>query len=86
MHFASANITEASSFREVDEALYAHETPFYRAAAGGQHFTRTPEWNAERERLYSLWREKHNQNAIVVRRSPSKQSVLQRLLNMLGND
>lgn len=44
----------------VDEALYRLEAPYYRARAGGRHFTITPEWRRQRDLLtaawHSLWR------------------------------
>lgn len=52
-----ARLEGIKEFLEVDEALYRHEVPFYRACSGGVHFERTPEWDAERERLLKRWYE-----------------------------
>lgn len=43
------------TFREVDEALYRHEQPFYRACAGGAYFERTRTWEIERAWLLEQW-------------------------------
>ena len=43
-----------NTFLEIDDALYRHEQPFYRACAGGAHFTVTLEWKRERQRLNNL--------------------------------
>jgi hypothetical protein len=67
---------EQITFLEIDEKLYRHERPFYRACAGGTHFTVTSEWVAERKRLTKLW---HELNPNHCRISEPK-SFLARLL------
>ena len=55
-------ITEQSTWEDVDEALYQFEHPFYRYCASGAGCDPSieyPEWTSERERLTRLWLDKH---------------------------
>ena len=55
------NPTEKSSFQEIDDALYLHESPYYRycASGAGSDLSRSKVWVAERQRLTALWYMKH---------------------------
>jgi hypothetical protein len=57
MSAKTASITNESSFQDVDDALYAFESPYYSSAARGfpfiHHFDRA--WFNERDRLTVLW-------------------------------
>ena len=55
-------ITEQSTWEDVDEALYQFEHPFYRYCASGAGCDPSieyPGWASERERLTRLWLDKH---------------------------
>ncbi len=68
----------AKIFEAVDDALYFHESPFYRDCAGGAIFVRTPEWDAERKKLTDAW------YALCPYKTPKpkpKKSIFHRLAN-----
>jgi hypothetical protein len=41
-----------ATYREVEDALYVHEAPYYRYWAGGATFTETAAWRQRRKELY----------------------------------
>lgn len=55
-------ITEQSTWMEIDEALYQFERPFYRYCSSGGGCDPSTEyvgWTTERERLTRIWLNKH---------------------------
>lgn len=55
-------ITEQSTWMEIDEALYQFERPYYRYCSSGggcDPSTEYPGWTAERDRLTRIWLNTH---------------------------
>lgn len=82
----TSTITAASTFAEVDDALYQHEAPYYGRCATDLFFNPKrdfpPEWHAERARLSELYKVKYAEK-FPERMPKPRQSTWTRMINAI---